>query len=418
MVIKHLIDLDQIDMALTELDALPLDQYDSKMWQLRGTVLHMANRLGEALPCLDRSLEGSVEPGDRQLNLALKAHTLRRLGRFKEAIQIFEGLLGVVSEAKLPALVMTMGWCYLGMNQPENAARLLEPLALRHPDFGHGWATLGRAYQIGFDHERAVECFRRSLRLNPREIDCWVFLAGVLMDQRGAIEEALQCLEVAFRQACDAEELHVRRLACYLLLNRQADADQLFAEWRNALGDTHSLSMLQQARELASRIADARNGGELPRASRRLEPPEVSDADIRAVTDAVDAFLKIRTRGREAEGRFKPVLTVRFERGPSFSVDYYDDPGEADYVESFSELWRFVIRLSTYRLGGWPSTSTPFYFAQCRSCTMLILSNRDLEDLLQCRMCKKTYRTHRIQRSDLEAVLTSIHQAIKPIEKP
>jgi DNA-binding winged helix-turn-helix (wHTH) protein/TolB-like protein/lipopolysaccharide biosynthesis regulator YciM len=86
-------------------------------------------------------------------------------------------------------------------NRFASAIQELEKAVALSPDWALAWAHLGRAHAASaafhlrgrLDYDKAIECYRRALELNPQQNDARIFMANFLTDT-GRVNEAVPLL--------------------------------------------------------------------------------------------------------------------------------------------------------------------------------------------------------------------------------
>lgn len=86
-------------------------------------------------------------------------------------------------------------------NRFASAIQELEKAVALSPDWALAWAHLGRAHAASaafhlrgrLDYDKAIECYRRALELNPQQNDARIFMANFLTDT-GKVNEAVPLL--------------------------------------------------------------------------------------------------------------------------------------------------------------------------------------------------------------------------------
>ena len=247
--------LGEFELALRELESRPATER-SVQWQVAyGDVLSMLDRDLDALEPL-RQAAAATEATDSERNTALSSLglSLKRLGRFDQAIEIFERLRRDVPDHELPAVVVNLATVYLQKREPQTAVRLLQPIAPAHPDNAQLWANLGFAYEQLGDGDLALNAFSHALRAAPHMGELYVHRARVLMDQYRAVADAALALDLAFRQGFDSREWYVRTRACNILLEDERATVDLEQALRGATSDEIVDAMNIEAAQLVEQL--------------------------------------------------------------------------------------------------------------------------------------------------------------------
>ena len=95
------------------------------------------------------------------------------------------------------------------------AIQSLEDATRLEPDFAEAWAHLGRAYSANAafqlagqaDYKKALDCYRRAIDLNPKQIDARIFMANMLTDT-GQVEQAVPLLRDVLQTNQNLAEAH------------------------------------------------------------------------------------------------------------------------------------------------------------------------------------------------------------------
>jgi tetratricopeptide (TPR) repeat protein/tRNA A-37 threonylcarbamoyl transferase component Bud32 len=229
--IRSLVKLDRIELALEELNKLSVSTFDAEMWALRGNVLSLQNRDEEAIGCFEKALKyDNLHAEAKYVYLIDLGLSLKRLKRFEDATKLYTKLLTEVPDSLLPRLVTNLSTVYLSSGQPIKAIELLRPFLMKNPELAEGWANLGLAYANNGEFELAVLSFRRALDVAPQLSKVRLMMAGVLMDDLGNMHDALDSLELAYRQGHKSAELYGRLIQCNLHERRFDRAKQLLEE--------------------------------------------------------------------------------------------------------------------------------------------------------------------------------------------
>jgi hypothetical protein len=97
--------------------------------------------------------------------LMVKANILRNQGKIAEATNIETEAMSFGNEAEVNAY----GYQLLNEGKHDEAIRIFKINTERHPMSANTWDSLGEAYFIKGDKEKAIANFKKSLTLNPTE---------------------------------------------------------------------------------------------------------------------------------------------------------------------------------------------------------------------------------------------------------
>ena len=96
----------------------------------------------------------------------------------------------------------------------------------------------------------------------------------------------------------------------------------------------------------------------------------------------------------------------------TFSIDFYEDYMDENYVNIFLEAITSVKRRLEMGVGHAESRPTPFYFTRCSNCGFYILTNRDEGYDINCQNCSYHDKTCAINAPELNTLLDEIHKAL------
>lgn len=194
-------------------NALSADAQDLVAWTLLGTALRRRDP-PSAEGALRRALSGDARNVDARFHLA---NLLREQDRLPEAIAEYERALAVLPDH--PSLRNNLGLALFAAGDLEGAERAYRAVLAGHPRHPealsnllhvlcrrgryrdavgvgdryvrgqgeapvHVWIDYGIARYREYDHDGAVECFRRALRLAPEDPSALANLATLLIDRR------------------------------------------------------------------------------------------------------------------------------------------------------------------------------------------------------------------------------------------
>ena len=193
--------------------ALELNPTDPYTWYYKGYVLYRMRKPTHALPCLDRSL--SLQP-DAPAVLNHKAFCLEHMNQYDEAVACYRRSLkyrpadlatrdhlanallqaSALKEA-LAVVDMTLKISPRRVRSLEHRAEILRSMKLwqqaeeafaelvrEAPDLFSGWVSRGTINHRMGNLDRAIECLRQAVRLNPESIPARNLLTRFLGQQR------------------------------------------------------------------------------------------------------------------------------------------------------------------------------------------------------------------------------------------
>ena len=144
--------------------------------------------------------EEAIEPNPQRRKLA-QAVEHHKAGRVEEASRGYRELLaespGNVDAMRLLAAILA------GRSDVEEAEALLRKAVSLAPDYAIAFLDLGRLYQKQYRYAEAIDCFRRTVRRQPKTAKPRCLLASTLASV-GRPEEALS----AYRQVLDVQPRH------------------------------------------------------------------------------------------------------------------------------------------------------------------------------------------------------------------
>ena len=232
--VQSLLDLEEYDLALAELEAVPDDAMTDRLLRLRGDALSLTERDQEAVTWFERALERNLDEAERFNCLSSYALSLKRLGRFEDAIAIYRQLIGEVPDDALPFIYNNLATVYLESGQPEQAVSTLINASRANPAQPALWANLGNAYAQLDQLEQAAHAYRRALAAAPHRGDIQLLLARVAL-RLGRLAEAEDAIQAAYDQGHNSRQWLVLAQACYRLLGRAGYVAELVALARRYL---------------------------------------------------------------------------------------------------------------------------------------------------------------------------------------
>jgi tetratricopeptide (TPR) repeat protein len=403
--IRGLLSLDEPRQALEELDAIPPDEYDALLWLERGIALSLLGRAEEAIEALEHALDGDLSDGERTSALSEYALALKRLDRFDDARSIYEQLMGTVSDEALPLVVINLATVHLEEGKGDDAVRLLEPFVRQRPELPEAWSNLGQGYAMVGRYDDAVAAYGRGLGLAPHDGRIRVQLAAVYMDHLGRVPEAWTALDAAFDSGHESREWFVRMLASSLLLDRKDTVDGMLWAAKNNMPEDLAESLLEEGVEMARSLAGQYSNVEKPAEALTEEPVETATEKL-ADADPPPAPAE---PAEEAARPGIPFLNFRFYDFFDFTIDYYQRADAEQFVPVFLQELRRAMRDPNMVA---PLRGSAFYFTRCPSCSVQVLTNRDIGKHITCRMCETGWHTEPLSEPALNAIVAEVSAAL------
>lgn len=405
--------LGEFAQALEELDGIPYEKYDARLWVTRGVTLISLDRHEEAIEALQRGLEGELSEEDQigaymELSLALK-----RLNRFSEAEEVLQALMLEVPIDELGGIVVNLASLHLEQHNGEAAVRLLEPFVLRTPDVAGAWANLGQGYALIGRHEDAVKAFGRSLTLVPQSGLVRVMLATVYMEHFGFFEEAYAALDAAFESGYDSRESFVRRLAVSWILGRHDSVQKMLWETKYNMPESLGTELIAETNDLVRKLGN-RFGSESPKEADSVVTFEDDDSGISvghacapiSVASPSDPLKNNQVSNRRISRI--PFLNVRVINFMYFTIDYYNHISAPNFISQLRREIRSVLRDPQFAEMSGGLRGSPFIFIVCPVCNFAILTNRDVGESVLCRMCNTPFDAISAVGSKFESILPAV----------
>ena len=394
--VGSLIELGETRQAIEELDAIPREKYTPELWLRRAMALSLENRPEDAIEALGPALENEaqLEPQSRVLAHSEYALCLKRLGRLDEAERIYRDLLPEVDDEHLSIVVINLATVYLQQRKAEEAVRLLEPFTKKQPNFAQGWANLGRAYMDTGRYEDAENALGRALQRDPSAGVVRVWLAELYMEHLRRVPEAWAALDAAFDAGYESREWLVRFLACSLLLERKDTLANLKHAIDNNFEKELADSMVRDAIEMAKRIAGGGDDDDPAPAASEVVPERPPEPEDYTMAEPVSEPLPASEPNARSDRRSStPFINFRYYATGDFTIDFYEDPHNPNFLDAFKREWRRALRDPGMQLQGASLRGSPFYFTRCPVCGVYVITNREIGYKLDCRMCDTRWFT-------------------------
>jgi tetratricopeptide (TPR) repeat protein len=249
---------------------------------------------------------------------------LLQLGRFGEAIEVFERLDQVRPD--LPDVHNNLGFAYQALGNCDQAARAYQTAISLQGDFDRASLNLGRLKEQQRLFGEAEEWYRRAAKLKPADMSYLLHLAGALGKQN-KWEEAEAVLREA--AATDRENLDLQIDRAYALIQReQLDAAaEIYQHVLAQRPDYHEIhSNLAFVWERQGRFEEA-----LAAAQRAIElRPDYPDA-----FNNLGMILRSMHRLDEASRAFRRALELK----PDFVLAEFNLGTTLLLAENYSEGW-------------------------------------------------------------------------------
>lgn len=398
-----LIKIGEHEAALEILESVPEDLLDGETRILKGTALSLAGRDQEAIGEYETALRDDLEERLRMHGQCELALSLKRLGRFDEAIDLFKALLHRVPNDLLPNVVINLATVYMQAKQLEEGERLLSKYVHKHGDQPLAWLNLGWIRELLDRPGEALDDYDRALRIAPGNGEALVRRAAVLMDSLDRVHEAWMALDLAFDQGFESREWFVRSLACARLLGFDQQAETMVTAGRTNIGIEIANAMIEEADAIIERIRSGK-----PSDHRKAVSHSGRSRSTRGRQPGQPAQKEQVVPG---PGFRMPFLNFRMNgQSGQFTIDFYDDIASQSYLDQFQKAWYQATRED---LAGMEMRATPLYFTQCPGCGLKILTNRDHGKALRCRNCSASHDCNPLVDASLAELLSQVQETLE-----
>lgn len=414
--IRTLSELDEHNLALEELDAIPSEEYDVELWLLRGRTLSLSGRDEEALRCFEHALAGDPEASLRIACHSEYALSLKRLRRFSEAVRVYKELLRTAPDDEVPGIVINFATVHIQDKQPREAVALLTPFVRKQPDFPEAWGNLGIAQRLLGKFDEAAYCFRRAMALAPDDAGHQVLYAELCMDDLHQIEEAAALLDNAYDQGYMSRNWLVRFLACNMMLGREGVIRSLVAVAQRDLSAEEFETVQSDTTACITRIVEAATSskGAAAAESDRTPAEHARSPNSKAVIAEAGLTSEPNVSNTKEEHDFSmPFVNYRLYDFQSFSLDFYYPTDAADFIAIFQRTFREATREIATSAVNCELRPTLFFFTQCPNCKLLIMTNRSHGKKLTCRACDTTHASTPMERADLTNLLERVEESVE-----
>ncbi len=427
-------------LALTELETMSKDSFDGQLWYLYGHALALNGRDEEALTAIKKALQFDITERLYFNCNSLYALSLKHLGRYQEAIDLYKQLLVLVPDEMLGRMVTNLATVYIESNQPKEAVDYLVPYLQDNPEDALGWINLGSAYRDLDHYPQAVRCYQRAIAIAPERAEVQVLLGEALM-HLGQIEDAEACFQAAWNQGYKSYNWLRGYMICSVLLDRKQLAVQLGALAQDNFSKDEVAELIKDVQKQLEELTKSwqihtqneeqqvtsQEGPHLPQGDGYQEPihktaQQTKSEPLSQEENTAPSLIQNEISTPDAdspnsEQNFTmPFLNPHFYLGEGvYSLDFYYDPAAPDYIKLFVHFWRTVTRDPRLRtmFGRVLTLSTiPFYFTRCPICEVPILTNLWPEKPLTCQRCGKEHEANAIRDGDLDVLLGHVLEAL------
>lgn len=239
----------------------------TEAWLIKGTVLYKTGKYNGAIDAFDSALETmpeeiSKEKKDKWIKdngasfryaLKLKAFSLCKLGRYREALNTLDKILVIYPadpeiesdkamlqtleneklirgtgsfqeyNPKHPGTWERRGKSSYEMGKYEEALKEFDRCLESNPKDADILRSKGSALYMLAKHEEALEALNKSLKINPRDANTWSFKGSTLY-KLGRPEEALKALDKALQKNPNLFEAWFNKGSILLELGRYKQA--------------------------------------------------------------------------------------------------------------------------------------------------------------------------------------------------
>ncbi|NPT47177.1 tetratricopeptide repeat protein [Paraburkholderia sp. 1N] len=418
---EGLLKIDAPAQALEIIDSIKEDVRSGKALVLKGTSLSLLDRDQEALQWFEKALKDQMQQADRLNCLSEYALSLKRVGRLKDAEEIYSELLGNAKDAQLAKIVVNLAGVYAEGEKHLKAADLLSHFIRTHHDEPLAFAALGNAYVALGQYDDAASQYQRALVLAPHLAHIQVAFARVCLQNLGRWEDAGTALFAAHQQGYMSREWLLLALVSSTLTGHKGDADELMKAARRDLpGDEvdrldkeaveMTIAVLRKQANKEDPAAEATSTAATPDTFQTAKDFSSPDGLVRTASLTGNSSI---SPGKHFEPAALPFFNVMFYLPENrFAFDFYDDIDRKDYADRFVESLNLFQRNPDLNRNA-ELRPTPLYFHVCPSCGVHILTNRDEGSGLNCRQCDVRNSTRRVDTESTRQVISLVHQALR-----
>ena len=237
----------------------------SAMMRLKGTALSLTGCDDQAIIMFERALKAETEPDSIILCKNELGLSLNRLGRYDEARALFGELMGSAPKSREPMVMGNYARVLIDGGDPTGAVEITTKTLRAHNREPKLWALLGEAQQVLGDLEEALTSYGRAAALAPDEGLYKVRRAKILLEDIGAIEEALATLDQVYAQGHHSSEWLELTLISNILLGRGGEVEVLRSQLVQQLDPDTASAMqkrvVERAIALMRKFVAAPSGG-------------------------------------------------------------------------------------------------------------------------------------------------------------
>jgi tetratricopeptide (TPR) repeat protein len=158
------------------------------MPELGRCIIVLGNTSATATGAIELGITGILDDGEpwpatRRGDYAVAAAVLDEGP--EAAAELLAGLPQVVQDEYIERDVNGIGYQLMQVGALDEALAVFEFLTTAYPESANTWDSLGEARRAVGDHERAIECYRKALELDPEYPT-----ALAALEQLGALEPA------------------------------------------------------------------------------------------------------------------------------------------------------------------------------------------------------------------------------------
>lgn len=414
--VSTLLEVGEYRAALDVLDGIPEDARSPQLWLVAGSAYSLTNQDERALECFDRCSTLTEDENIRVQCASEKGLSLTRLGRYDEAIELYENLLLQVGKDALRPVLGNYVGTLLKADRLEGALRCAVWLTDKFRDLAQGWVLMGLVQKKMGKYESAVKSFQTAVNLDTNSYLAHMEMAEIYQLEFGDLNQALNHLDVAFATGEHSPRLLSMRLSVNMLLDRKEDvAGLLDALERLPKGIADAI--VREAESAMREVMKRFGSGETDRPSESTPDPRPSDRHDRLggredetatrAGSGSDQQLADGGARRDDSGALDRPLTIAleiaicFEGGDGlpmigcrayksidmFTIDYYDRSERGEYARRFGRYFRVFSRKLALHTGILHFRNSILGMTRCQHCGFMILSNRDKDEVLLCRMC-------------------------------
>jgi tetratricopeptide (TPR) repeat protein len=184
--------------AVRALEKIPEEARSPELWMKAGSAYSLSGNDERALVCFDRCSAATCDQELLTRCASEKGLSLRRLGRYEEAIALYENLIPRVGQEALFPVMGNYAGTLLDAGRIEDAVKRARWLVAKCRERPQAWGLLGQALRALGEFEEAAMCFERSIDRDPNGILAHLEAAEIYQFEFGDLEDALAHLNAAF----------------------------------------------------------------------------------------------------------------------------------------------------------------------------------------------------------------------------